>query len=221
MIEAIIDAANNDNDVINLSVGTYFIKSEKEDKLLIKAYKKAVKYAESKGSVVIASAGNDGFDLDELKELKIKHLPGGLNNVITVSSNTKNNNLAYYSNFGKEVDFSAPGGSLFDDNGSNNTNEMIITTFPINQMNTPLDQSLGIPQGYTLTEGTSYAVAQVSATAALIISEYTERTGNKPSVNKVLKYLEKGSSDIGKPGRDNYFGEGKVNAYSSLMMMNK
>lgn len=50
VIEAIIDAANNDNDVINLSVGTYFIKSEKEDKLLIKAYKKAVKYAESKGA---------------------------------------------------------------------------------------------------------------------------------------------------------------------------
>lgn len=50
VIDAIIDAANNDNDVINLSVGTYFIKSEKEDKLLIKAYKKAVKYAESKGA---------------------------------------------------------------------------------------------------------------------------------------------------------------------------
>lgn len=36
-------------------------------------------------------------------------------------------------------------------------------------------KGLGIPQGYTLTEGTSYAVAQVSATAALIISEYTEQ----------------------------------------------
>ncbi|MGK9184817.1 S8 family serine peptidase [Priestia filamentosa] len=221
VIDAIIDAANNDSDVINLSVGTYFIKSEKEDKLLIKAYKKAVKYAKSKGSVVIASAGNDGFDLDELKELKFKHLPGGLHNVVTVSSNTKNNNLAYYSNFGKEVDFSAPGGSLFDENGFDNTNEMIITTFPINKMNTSLDQSLGIPQGYTLTEGTSYSVPQVSATAALIISEYIERTGNQPSVKRVLKYLEEGSADIGEPGRDNYFGEGKVNAYNSLRMMNK
>ena len=85
---------------------------------------------------------------------------------------------------------------------------MIITTFPTDQLNTPLDQSLGIPQGYTLTEGTSYAVPQVSATAALII-------------NEVLKYLDRGSSDIGKRGRDSYFGEGKVNAYSSLMMINK
>lgn len=59
--------------MINLSVGTYFIKSEKEDKLLIKAYKKAVKYAESKGSVVIASAGNDGFDLNRLEFLKDTH----------------------------------------------------------------------------------------------------------------------------------------------------
>lgn len=33
----------------------------------------------------------------------------------------------------------------------------------------------------------------------------------------MLKYLEKGSSDIGKPGRDNYFGEGKVNAYSCFL----
>jgi len=221
VIDAIIDAANDDNGVISLSVGTYLIKSEKVDKLLIKAYERAVRYAKNKGSVVIASAGNDGFDLDELKKIKYKHLPGGLHDVITVSSNTKHNNLAYYSNFGKEVDFSAPGGSLFDDNGFTDTTEMIITTFPTDQLNTPLDQSLGIPQGYTLTEGTSYAVPQVSATAALIISEYTERTGDKPSVNEVLKYLDRGSSDIGKRGRDSYFGEGKVNAYSSLMMINK
>lgn len=221
VINAIIDAANDGNDVINLSVGTYLIKSEKEDKLLIKAYKKAVKYAKRKGSVVIASAGNDGFDLDELKEFKFKHLPGGLQDAITVSSNTKDNTLAYYSNFGKEVDFSAPGGSLLDHDGAERANEMIITTFPIHQMNTPLDQSLGIPQGYTLTEGTSYAVPQVSAAAALMISEHTERTGKNPSVNKVIKYLEKGSFDIGKPGRDNYFGAGKVNAYRSLIRINK
>lgn len=221
VIDAIIDAANNDHGVISLSVGTYLIKSEREDKLLIKAYERAVGFAKNKGSVVIASAGNDGFDLDELKKMKYKHLPGGLHDVITVTSITKNNNLAYYSNFGKEVDFSASGGSLFDDNGFIDTTELIITTFPIDQLNTPLDQLLGIPQGYTLTEGTSYAVPQVSATAALIISEYKERTGDKPSVNDVLKYLDRGSSDIVNRSRDSYLGKGKVNAYSSLLMINK
>lgn len=221
VIDAMIDAANHDSDVISVSVGTYLIKSETEDKLLIKAYERALKYAKKKGSVVVASAGNDGFDLDELKKMKFKHLPGGLHHVITVSSNTKFNTLAYYSNFGKEVDFSAPGGSLFDEEGFTDTNGMIITTFPTDQPNTPLDRFLGIPQGYTLAEGTSYAVPQVSAAAALIISEYTERTGSKPSVHKVVKYLDRGSSDIGKRGKDNYFGKGKVNAYHSLMMINK
>jgi subtilisin family serine protease len=221
VIDAITDAANDAHDVISLSIGTYLIKSEEEEKLLIRAYDRAVKYAKSKGSVVIASAGNDGFNLDELKPFKFKHLPGGLHDVVTVSSNTKQNNLAYYSNFGKEVDFTAPGGSLFDENGYTDTTEMIITTFPTDRLNTPLDQLLGIPQGYTLTEGTSYAVPQVSAAAALIISEHTERTGNQPAVQKVIKYLERGSSDIGKRGKDPYFGEGKVNAYQSLTMMNE
>src|SRR5690606_16488796 len=44
VIDAMIDAANHDSDVISVSVGTYLIKSETEDKLLIKAYERALKY---------------------------------------------------------------------------------------------------------------------------------------------------------------------------------
>jgi lantibiotic leader peptide-processing serine protease len=218
LIEAIIDAANNKSDVINISLGSYKTKSIKDDKLIMKAYEEAVRYAKKKGSIVVASAGNNAYDLNELKKNKEFHLPGGLHHIITVSSNTREHHLASYSNFGKEVDFSAPGGDLsFANDGMLDITQLAITTYPNDRPNTMIDQIIGIPQGYTLSMGTSLSAPQVSATAALIISEHKEQTGKKPTVNEVIKYLKEGSLDIGEKGKDNYFGEGKINAYQSLL----
>ena len=219
VINAIIDAANNHSDVINLSLGTYKARTDKDEKLMLDAYSKAVKYANKKGAVVVASAGNDASDLDELKREKLLHLPSGLPQSVSVSSNTINDTLASYSNFGREIDFSAPGGDMLN-NGEVDLFSMIITTYPSDRGNALLDQLLGIPQGYTLNVGTSLAVPQVSAAAALIISEYKDINGRKPGVKTTIKYLRDGSVDIGKRGNDDYFGEGKVNAYRSLQKLN-
>lgn len=220
VIEAIIDAAKDQSDVINLSLGTYKTKNNEDERLLIEAYDKAVKYAKKQGSVVVASVGNQSLDLDDLKREKELHLPGGLHSLITVSSHTKEDQLASYSNIGKEVDFSAPGGDLsFTNEGLLDITGMVITTFPSDRPNTFIDQIIGIPQGYTLSYGTSLSAPQVSATAALIMSEYKEKTGKELNVQSVIKYLKRGSTDIGRKGKDKQFGEGKINAYESLMML--
>lgn len=218
VIQAIIDAAKDGNDVINLSIGTYLSKSVDEEKVLVKAYDRAIKYAKKEGALVVASAGNSSLNLDDLKDSREFHLPGGSQHVITVSSNTKQNTLATYSNFGKQIDFSAPGGDL----GPNfDLADMIITTYPINQPNTMLDQMIGLPQGYTLSMGTSLATPQVSAGASLIISEYRTRYRKDLNMNKVKKYLKDGSTPLTNKKKDIYFGHGKINIYQSLQKMKK
>lgn len=218
IIKAIIDAVNDGNDIINMSLGTYKSKSNKEDQVLIKAYNEAVKYATKHGVIVVSAAGNLSKNLDESNKNGEMHLPGDLKNVITVSSNTKINTRASYSNYGKNIDFSAPGGDLdekFDVTG------LVLTTYPTDKPNNAIDQAVGIPAGYTLNYGTSLSAPQVSATTALIISEYKKNKGKSPNINQVVKYLKKGALDLGDPGRDSYFGYGKINAYQSLLSMKR
>jgi lantibiotic leader peptide-processing serine protease len=109
VLEAIVDAVNDGNDILNLSLGTYKLKSNKEDQVLIEAYEAAIKYANEHGVVVVAAAGNLSKDLDELNKNDEIYLPGNLESVITVSSNTNVNTKSSHSNYGNNVDFSAPG----------------------------------------------------------------------------------------------------------------
>lgn len=104
-ISAIIQAANNGNDIINMSLGTYKCDDVESELLTIEAYERAVQYAEEKECLVVASAGNKALDLDQYYENEgIKHLPGGIEAAITISSVHKNS-LATYSNFGSNIDF--------------------------------------------------------------------------------------------------------------------
>lgn len=214
VIKAIIDATNDGNDILNLSLGTYKSKNNKEDKILIKAYERAVKYANKHESLVIAAAGNASKNLDESKKNGEIYLPGGLKNVISVSSSNNIGELSSYSNYGKNIDFSANGGDL-DENYD--VTGLILTTFPTNKQNNLVDQIIGIPAGYTLSYGTSLSAPQVSATSALIISEYNRHHAKKIKLNKVVNYLKKGSIDLGDRGYDAHFGYGNINAYQSLM----
>ena len=64
-ISAIIQAANNGNDIINMSLGTYKCDDVESELLTIEAYERAVQYAEEKECLVVASAGNKALDLDQ------------------------------------------------------------------------------------------------------------------------------------------------------------
>ena len=80
-------------DVINLSIG-----GTTESNLL----EQAIKNAYDKGVIIVVSAGNNGADT-------VKCYPASYDEVFAVAAMDKNGNRAFFSNFGDEVDFIAPG----------------------------------------------------------------------------------------------------------------
>ena len=88
-------AANHGAQVINLSLGGGVPSSVMED---------AINYAHSKGVVVVAAAGNSGSNF--------VLYPARYPNVIAVASTNSSNNWAG-SNYGPEIDLSAPGALIY------------------------------------------------------------------------------------------------------------
>lgn len=231
VIKAIIEAANDGMDVINLSLGTYKSIKNKEERAVYNAYERAVKYAVKKNTFVVASSGTELVGLDISNPLKLAeargyngdlqyHMPGGLKDVYTVAGTNKDGFLAGYSNYGKNVSIGAPGGDYgpLADQGILDVRYMTLTTYPTNLAQSITSEYAGFEKGYEFMIGTSLAAPKVSATAAVIIAEYQEKYGEKPKVKDIEQILDQGAN---KTITKHQFGAGIVNAYQSLKLINK
>ncbi|SKB41099.1 Subtilase family protein [Salegentibacter holothuriorum] len=213
----IVYAGANQADVINMSLGATLNKNGKlidangvPYKIpgkyimeIVNAQQRAIDYAAKQGSTIIASAGNDGVNYDG-NSAYIK-LPGGLNNVITVSATAPEGYdwTADYTNFdipssytthGKSlVDIAAPGGD-FDVA----LEDMILST--------------GNNNGLYWSAGTSMAAPHVSGVAALIIA----KNGGEMLPKEVAKQIEKTADKVDGNGQSLFFGKGRINAYRAV-----
>jgi len=113
--------------------------------------------------------------------------PAGNPNVLAVGATTANDTLADFSTHNSSVDVSAPG-------------EEIASTY----------WSSG-SHAYAYMSGTSMATPFVSGLAASVKNKWPE-FGASDISSRITDY----SDDIGPYGRDNYFGAGRINAYSTL-----
>lgn len=184
ILKAIIEASKNNSDVINLSLGDYILSHNNTE---IKAYKKAIQYARSKGCVIVGALGNDGINIDD-KDNFLEHiksnkkdrnyyihskslaldLPAQQNNVIGVASASKSNMLSSFSNKSdKYIDVLSYGGDneLLSEYGYdmwiNNEwikDEWILTT--------------SSKFGHTYSIGNSIAAGKVSAAIAAMNTYY-------------------------------------------------
>lgn len=222
VISAIIEAVNDNVDIINVSLNTTKIKEI--DTPIIKAYERAFQYAKKNNTIIVASAGNESKSIDRFKDdidpnhkgkETILNLPGGHKDVITVAATAKENKPASYSNFGNSVDISAPGGELLFTDSQLDLSQSIVTTYPLNNPQSLSSKSLGLPKGYEPMIGTSLAAPHVAGTLGVMISHYENKYDKKPSVNYLKKHLYHNVKPIQGKG----YGKGIVNLYQSLVNM--
>ncbi|WP_426490716.1 S8 family peptidase [Hymenobacter sp. 102] len=109
---AIRYAVDNGAQIINMSFGKYFSPQRP-------AVEEAIRYADSKGVLLIHSAGNENNNLDQVTQYPSPNFSSGqrIPNMITVGASARLNDetlAADFSNYGKvQVDVFAPGSQIY------------------------------------------------------------------------------------------------------------
>ncbi len=227
ILQGIVWASMQGADVINMSLGAalprngkflddngtpddtsddFVVSDTKAVQELLVAFTRITNFAHQNGSTLIAAAGNDGNNGQ--RDGSLMYIPAHAPNVISISATAPtgwafntNTNLdvpAAYTNFGvSDVDFAAPGGDT--------------KLYPKNGYHYDMVLSLG-HQSYTWSAGTSMAAPHASGVAALIISA----NGGQMDPAQVKAVLRASADDLGKPGRDSFYGYGRINAFKAV-----
>lgn len=98
--------------------------------------------------------------------------PGNCNNVVVVGASDGRGELAFYSNFGAQVDILAPGGDMFADVDNDGRPDGILSTRATRSgCYDPIDQASTERCYYAFMQGTSMAAPHVSAALVLLAAE--------------------------------------------------
>lgn len=193
---AIRYAADNGARVINMSFG----KAYSPQKHWVDD---AVKYADSKGVLLVAAAGNDGKDVDETPQYPNRIAKNGqeFKNWISVGAldfKTGGEMVANFSNFGKKgVDVFAPGVAIYNTVPGSEYEELDGTS-----MASPVVTGLAALLFSYFPELTHHQVKEIILKSATKFQDLTVKTGSDGSVK---------FSDISTTG-------GVVNAYDAVKL---
>lgn len=228
IMQGVIDAVDQKADIISMSLGAYLLRNgkyiddngtpddpsddfvghdAKGTQELINALTRVMNYARRHGVTVLAAAGNDA--LNGNKDGSGINVPANLPNVLSISATgpvnwlanpgTNLDRFASYSNYGTpDVSLAAPGGDFALYPNGNWYFDMILST--------------GAQGGYYFSAGTSMACPHAAGVAALIVG----KNGKPMDPTRVEAALRASADDLGKPGRDPYYGYGRVNAFKAV-----
>ncbi|HET7077837.1 MAG TPA: S8 family serine peptidase [Chloroflexia bacterium] len=186
-INGIAYAIQHRAQVINMSFGgTTYSGSEQA----------AINDAWRAGLVVVGSAGNSGDGGNPVE------YPASYDNVVSVAAIGSDNARAYYSEYNRFVDVTAPGGNARFSNDP--PDRFILSSWPLGLQS-------NYQTGYGQEIGTSQSAAFVSGLAALMLS-----TGPGWTNAAIVDRVQRTATDLGAPGRDNSYGYGLINAAAAI-----
>ncbi|WP_247002121.1 S8 family peptidase [Halosolutus gelatinilyticus] len=211
VLTAIDHAAERGYDAANLSLGTAPIEpremSDDTVRTMRNAYQRVVQRATQRGTVVVASAGNDET---RLQQGGLFSLPNSVQGAMSVSATAPNDELAFYSDYGtNEIDVGAPGGGYETLEKTVDPGADVDWPYPTN-----LVFSVTSPRiegdAYGWKAGTSMAAPQVAGLVALVRELDPEATPNQ--IESAIKH-----GAAGDPGRsDPEVGAGRINARETV-----
>jgi len=173
--------ADNGADIINASWGGGGYSQGAEE---------VIRYVRAVGAILVAAAGNDDDGSGGMTGFG-DFYPASYPGCISVAAVDRDDNKAWYSNFGWAVDLAAPGG---------NHSPGLISTVPYGD-------------GYASYSGTSMASPVAAGLFALLKSYHPDWT-NDQLINQII-----GTTDdisLNNPLYENWLGSGRINAYRAL-----
>ncbi len=182
-VEGIAYCAEMGADIINCSYSTSYYSAFTQAAInaLVREY----------DCIIVCAAGNDDWDNDYSPQY-----PADYTNTLSVAALTILDGKATYSNYGKSIDISAPGGE------GDNSATAILSTIHRNVNN-----------GYTTLQGTSLASSVVTGAIAMLKTFFPE----KPAgwlVTQMLKHADD-INDVN-PTYAGKLGAGRVNIYNAI-----
>jgi serine protease len=168
----------------------------------------AIRYARSKGVLVIAAAGN-GYGGPVA-------YPARTSAAMAVGASTSHGCLADYSNDGTRLDIVAPGGGDDADLPGDRRCDPFSFGRPIYQLTFPVGPCDSPPHSVrrfviqACWAGTSMSTPHVTGVAALVIASGV--LGPHPTPDQLQHRLMSTARDLGAPGPDTHYGAGLVDA---------
>jgi subtilisin family serine protease len=219
-------------DIINMSLGATIPRTGMFGPglpLLFNAVSRATSYAYQRGVTVVAAAGNSAIDIDHTANLFF--IPAQSTDVIGVAATgptgfalgaSNFDRPASYTNFGQSaIDFAAGGGDFVLPGSALCSMPRLpqpgagFTTFPcwvFDMVVSPCRGSAPPPSFFVCwAAGTSMASPVVTGVAALIVGKHGPM---HPA--QVEAMLRQSADDLGKPGNDDFYGLGRVNAWRAV-----
>ncbi len=226
-VSGLMYAADQGADVINMSGGGTF--DRRKDPGSVAAIKRAANYASRKGAVLVAPAWNEAADLDHHGDLVV--LPCEAPHVICASATAPTSTagvngpwvdvdafVTSYSNYGRSaIDVAAPGGA-----GTFANPDPVLSGTQFRRIwtpctTTPTEASFpACRRGQPITQpfGTSFSAPHVSGLAALLVAELGH--GHPGRIRARIFHT---ADDLGAPGKDQYYGWGRINVARALGLL--
>jgi subtilisin family serine protease len=224
VVDGLIYAGDHGLDVVNMSFFAdpwlFNCRNDAEQRAIIEAISRAARYAQQRGVVLVAAAGNDGIDLNHpiQDEISPDFPPGAavtrpVNNncvvaptelpgVVVVSATGAANLLAWYSSYGNLVDVAAPGGSRFQTPTFDSARGRVLSPYSATAADLAAEAALGRlvqdPSSgayWAWLNGTSMAAPHAAGIVALIRSAHP----NMP-VGSVAALLRQTATKMPCPG---------------------